>query len=75
MRLATVYVAEPGEPKGEEPLLTEVTVIERKRDKLSVTDLYGRHREVKGFIRKTDFMTMVVIIEKDGLPETDKYAI
>lgn len=75
MRLATVYVAEPGEPKGEEPFLTDVTTIERKRDMLSVTDLYGRHREVNGFIRKMDFMTMVVVIEKEGLPETDKYAI
>jgi predicted RNA-binding protein len=75
MRLATVYVAEHRESKGKKPFLTEVTVIERKRDKLSVTDLYGRHREVKGFIRKIDFMTMVVVIEKDGLPETDKYVI
>ena len=72
MRLATVYVAESGEPKGEESFLTDVTTIERKRDTLSVGDLYGRHREVKGFIRKMDFMTMVVVIEREGLPETDK---
>jgi predicted RNA-binding protein len=75
MRLATVYVAEPGEPKGKEPFLTDVTTIERKRDVLSMTDLYGRHRKVNGFIRKIDLMTMVIVIEKEGLPETDKYAI
>ena len=75
MRLATVYVAEPGGAKGKEPFLTDVTTIERKREALSITDLYGRHREVSGFIRKIDFMTMAVVIEKDGLPETDKYAI
>jgi hypothetical protein len=75
MRLATVYVAEPGEPKGKEPFLTEITTIERKRGALSMTDLYGRRREVSGFIRKMDFMTMIAVIEKKGLPETDKYAI
>ncbi len=64
MRLATVYVAEPGKPKGEEPFLTEVTAIEHKHEILSVSDLYGRHRAVKGFIRKIDFMTLVVVIER-----------
>ena len=75
MRMATVYAAEPGEPQDKEPLLTDVTTIERKHDNLSVTDLYGRHRKVNGFIRKMDFMTLVVVIEKERLPETDKYAI
>jgi predicted RNA-binding protein len=75
MRLATVYAAKPSEPKGKEPFLTDVTTIERKHDRLSLTDLYGRHREISGFVRKIDFMTMVVIIEKEGLPETDRYAI
>jgi predicted RNA-binding protein len=76
MRLATVYVAEPGEPKGKESFLTDITTIERKRDALSMTDLYGRHQEVSGFIRKIDFMTLVVVIERrKSLSESDEQYI
>jgi predicted RNA-binding protein len=70
MRMATIYIAEPGEAQDGGPLLTDVISIERKHDSLKISDLYGRHREVRGFIRKIDFITMVVVIEKEGLPET-----
>lgn len=68
MRMATVYVAEFGKTHGEEPFLTDVTTVEYGRDRLNVKDLYGRHKEVKGFVRKIDFVTSVVVIEKDKSP-------